>query len=763
MTAWAFFYQSSITFQEKKLKKLEKEIEVNQELARSLGLTAREYGRIQELLGRKPNFTELGMFSIMWSEHCSYKSSRSILKLFPTSGPAVLVGPGEGDAGIVDIGDGLVCVFKVESHNHPSAVEPFQGASTGVGGILRDVITMGARPIALLDSLRFGSLDNPRVRYLFGGVVGGIAHYGNCMGIPTVAGEIYFDPTYEGNPLVNVMCLGIGKKSQITFARTEGVGNPVIYVGALTGKDGLGGASFASRDLSEKSDEDRPAVQVGDPFKEKLLLEACQELNKKGLIVGIKDMGAAGLTCSNCEMAAAGATGIDIDISRVPRRSRGMIPYEVMLSESQERMLLVAKKGFEKEVLKIFKKWDLEAVVIGQVTDDGVFRVREGQQVVAEIPAVALTDRVPVQKLRKKKPTYLKQGDDLNISKIKKPADYLEVLKKLLGHPTIASKELIYQQYDHMVRTNTALLPGADAAVIRIKGTSRALAATTDCNSTYCYLDPFTGGQIVVAEAARNLACVGAEPIGVTDCLNFGNPNKPEVFWQFEQCVRGMSAALKKFNIPVVSGNVSFYNENPKGAIDPTPMVGMVGLMEIENLTTPWFKNEGDVIILIGPSRNELGGSIYLNIIGHPKAGPAPKINLEEEIKTQKTCLAAIKEGVIASAHDCSEGGLAVCLAESCFGRNLGARINIKKILDKHHVREDALLFGETTSRIVISVAEKKLPLFLRIAWEFKTPITVLGRVSGKNLFITSGSKILINSRISSLKNIWSGGIARNL
>ena len=563
------------------------------------GLTEEEYQRICSLLGREPNFTELGIFSVMWSEHCSYKNSRKILKRLPTEGEGILVKAGEENAGAVDIGDGLALVFKIESHNHPSAVEPFQGAATGVGGILRDIFTMGARPVLLMDSLRFGPLESPESRRHFKGVVAGIAHYGNCMGVPTVGGEVYFDEAYEGNPLVNALCLGIVRKGEMAMAKASGVGNKVYYVGSATGRDGLGGASFASRELTEESEEDRPAVQVGDPFMEKLLLEACLELTKTDALVAMQDMGAAGLTCSTCETAARGNTGISIDVAKVPRRETGMIPYEVMLSESQERMLVIAKKGKEKIVEDIFAKWDLHAVPIGEVDSGHLMKVYDEGKLVAEISARALADEAPLYTREEERPAYLDETEKLDLGKIPVPENFTDTLKRLLDEPSIASKEWVWRQYDHMVRTDTVFLPGHDAALIRIKGTKKAIALSTDCNGLYCYLDPYEGGKIAVAEAARNVAVTGARPLGLTNCLNFGNPMKPDIFWQFHQCVQGMSEAARRFKTPVTGGNVSFYNESPQGAIYPTPTIGMVGVLnDLEDRIPSFFQKEGDFIFL---------------------------------------------------------------------------------------------------------------------------------------------------------------------
>ena len=728
---------------------------ITPELVRDHNLTPAEYNRIKRILGRAPNFTELGIFSVMWSEHCSYKNSKPILKLFPTEGPNILVKAGEENAGIVDIGNGLGVCFKIESHNHPSAVEPFQGAATGVGGIIRDIFTMGARPILLMDSLRFGNPKKQNVKRLISGVVGGISFYGNCIGIPTVGGEIYFDETYEGNPLVNALCLGIVRHEEIILAKAKGIGNPVFYVGATTGRDGLGGASFASRELTEESEEDRPAVQVGDPFMEKLLLEACLELFKTGYSIAVQDMGAAGLTCSTCETASRGNTGIEIDIAKVPKRETGMIPYEVMLSESQERMLVIVRKGKEEEVKKIFDKWDLNAVVIGKVTDDGLMRVKDNGRVVAEIPAKSLSEDAPVHHRKARKPDYLKKTEKFRLSDVKEPKSYETVLKKLLASPTIASKRWVWEQYDHMVQTNTLVLPGSDSAVVRIRGTDKAIAITTDCNAAYCYLDPYEGGKIAVAEAARNLVSSGARPLAITNCLNFGNPMKPEIFYQFKRCVEGMSEACRRFNTPVTGGNVSFYNENPKGAIDPTPVVGMIGLIEGLPVTSN-FKDEGDVIILLGDTREEIGGSEYLKVVHNLKTGKPPRLSLDTELALHKVILSCIKRNLIKSAHDCSEGGLAVTIAESCISNYEtpnGAIINLSKISFN---RVDSLLFGESQSRIVITCPEKDVHEVMGIAKVNKFPHYIIGEVQGKRLKINKW----INSPVEELKNIWWNSLA---
>ncbi|MBI2447038.1 MAG: phosphoribosylformylglycinamidine synthase subunit PurL [Candidatus Omnitrophica bacterium] len=727
------------------------------ELVRDHNLTPAEYNRIKRILGRSPNFTELGIFSVMWSEHCSYKNSKPILKLFPTEGPNILVKAGEENAGIVDIGNGLGVCFKIESHNHPSAVEPFQGAATGVGGIIRDIFTMGARPILLMNSLRFGNPKKQNVKRLISGVVGGISFYGNCIGIPTVGGEVYFDETYEGNPLVNALCLGIVRHEEIILAKAKGIDNPVFYVGATTGRDGLGGASFASRELTEESEEDRPAVQVGDPFMEKLLLEACLELFKTGYSIAVQDMGAAGLTCSTCETASRGNTGIEIDIAKVPKRETGMIPYEVMLSESQERMLVIARKGKEEEVKKIFDKWDLNAVVIGKVTDGGLMRVKDNGRVAAEIPAKSLSEDAPVHHRKARKPDYLKKTEKFRLSDVKEPKSYETALKKLLASPTIASKRWVWEQYDHMVQTNTLVLPGSDSAVVRIRGTDKAIAITTDCNAAYCYLDPYEGGKIAVAEAARNLVSSGARPLAITNCLNFGNPMKPEIFYQFKRCVEGMSEACRRFNTPVTGGNVSFYNENPKGAIDPTPVVGMIGLIEGLNESNGYlpvtsnFKDEGDVIILLGDTREEIGGSEYLKVVHNLKTGKPPRLSLDTELALHKVVLSCIKRKLIKSAHDCSEGGLAVTIAESCvsnYEMPNGAIINLSNIPCP---RIDCLLFGESQSRIVITCPEKDVHEVIGIARANKFPLDIIGKVQGKRLRINGW----VNNSVEELRDIW--------
>lgn len=711
------------------------------------GLTEKEFKMIANILGREPNDTELGLFGVMWSEHCSYKNSKPVLSRLPTEGKHVLQGPGE-NAGIIDIGDNLAISFKIESHNHPSAIEPYQGAATGVGGILRDIFTMGARPIASLNSLYFGELRDKHVRYLFEEVVAGIAGYGNSIGVPTVGGEVHFSKAYQGNPLVNAMAVGIMTHDDIATATAAGIGNPVMVVGATTGRDGIQGASFASDELTEESEEDRPAVQVGDPFMEKLLLEASLELIKTGSLIGIQDMGAAGLTSSSAEMASRGGTGIELDIDLVPKREEGMTPYEVMLSESQERMLVIPRKGKEKLVKEIFKKWGLKAAVVGRVTGDGMLRVLNKGEVVAEVPARSLADDAPEYIRDSRKPDYIDKLNSFELQSLPEPEDYNQVLLKLLDSPNIASKEWVYRQYDHMVRNNTVVLPGSDAAVLRIKGTSRGLAITTDSNGRYSYLDPEQGGAIAVAEAARNIVCSGARPLAITDGLNFGNPMNPEVFWQFEKSIDGISKACKVLETPVTGGNVSFYNESPKGAIYPTPIIGMVGLMEnIGQATTHEYKDEGDIIILLGETKAELGGSEYLNTIHGIEAGQIPELDLEKEKKVQELCYSAIEKGIVKSAHDCSDGGLAINLAESCISGNLGAKINYEVA----GLSPAELLFSESQSRIVITVERDDMTLIKELGEKYQVSVVELGEVSGERLVING----VIDIEVKELKKKW--------
>ncbi len=698
-------------------------------------LTDDEYKKILEILGREPNITELGMFSVMWSEHCSYKSSRVHLRKLPTTGPRVVQGPGE-NAGAVDIGDGLCVVFKMESHNHPSFIEPYQGAATGVGGILRDVFTMGARPIALLDSLRFGGLDTAKNRHLMRGVVAGIAGYGNCMGVPTVGGEVRFDDIYSLNPLVNAFCLGIAHKDKIFRGTAAGVGNPVIYFGSKTGRDGIHGATMASDAFDDQSEQKRPTVQVGDPFQEKLLLEACLELMANDVLVGIQDMGAAGLTSSSCEMASRAGNGIELDLTHVPRREPGMTPYELMLSESQERMLMVAKAGEEEECLRICRKWDLDVAVVGKVTGDGLLRVLDQGQVVAEIPAKALADDGPRYERPYSPPAYQDLLTNLNYDSIPDIKDPAAALLALLASPTIASKRWVYEQYDHMVRTNTIVKPGSDAAVVRIKGTNKAVAMTVDCNGRYCLLHPYEGARLAVAEAARNLVCSGAEPIGLTDCLNFGNPERPDIMWQFVLAIEGLKDACEHFNIPIVSGNVSFYNETNGLSIYPTPMLGMVGLIEeAERAMTQWFRDDGDAIVLLGQTRDDLGGSEYLKVLQHREQGSPPLLNLDTEKALQAFALKVIHEGLVRSAHDCSDGGLAVALAECCVSGPGAAHGAVVK-LELGSLRCDALLFGESQSRIILSVRPNTVEALLSRATKAGIPAVYVGTVGGDRFVI---------------------------
>lgn len=710
-------------------------------LWREMGLSDSEYTLIEEILGREPNEVELGVFSVMWSEHCSYKNSKSVLKNLPTTGPRVIQGPGE-NAGVVDIGDGQALVFKMESHNHPSAIEPYQGAATGVGGIIRDVFTMGARPIALLNSIRFGSLQSKKARHLFNGVVSGIAGYGNRIGVPTVGGETHFHSSYEDNCLVNAMCIGLLETKDLAKGVAAGPGNPVMAVGAKTGRDGIHGATFASEDLGESTEEKRSPVQAGDPFLEKLLMEACLELNKTGYVVGMQDMGAAGLTSSSVEMASRAGTGIEMDVALVPRREPGMTPYEILLSESQERMLIVPRQDKEEEVKAIFAKWGIEAVTIGKVTDDGYMTIKENGKLVAHIPARALTDMCPMYEPEAVEPEYLAGAQDYDLSNLPELEDYSQVLLSLLGSPNIASKEWIYRQFDFMVGINTVVGPGSDAAVLRIKGTNKGFAATTDCNSRYVYLDPYRGGQIAVAEAARNLVCSGAEPLAVTDCLNFGNPEKPEIFWQLKEAVAGLADACQELDTPVIGGNVSLYNETKGEAIYPTPAVGMVGLLEdISQATTLDFKEEGDIIILVGQTKDELGGTSYLSQIHGLEAGRPPEIDLQLEKLVQKTTLALIKEGLVSSAHDCAEGGLAIALAESCIAGNKGTDIILQD-----EMKASTALFAESQSRIIISTPKELYDTVLSRLKEEKVPYKTLGSVGGEELSIAgSGWKVRLD------------------
>lgn len=731
------------------------------------GLKGDEYDRIVTFLGREPNLTELGIFSVMWSEHCSYKSSRVHLKTLPTEAPQVLQGPGE-NAGAVDIGDGLAAIFKIESHNHPSFIEPYQGAATGVGGIIRDIFTMGARPIALLNSLRFGLLDAPGARRVLEGVVAGIAGYGNSIGIPTVGGEIGFEPCYAGNPLVNVFCLGIAPVHDIIKGVASGAGNAVYYVGAKTGRDGIHGATMASAEFDDKSMEKRPAVQVGDPFMEKLLLEACLEVMKSDALVGIQDMGAAGLTSSTSEMGSRGGAGVEIDVSLVPQRETGMTPYEIMLSESQERMLMVVKRGREPEVERIFDKWDLHAVRIGEVTADGRLRVKDRGTTVADIPNRALTDDAPRYRRPMAEPEYLKEAQTLDLGTLARSSsptlrDANAVLLSLLASPTIASKRWAYRQYDHMVRTNTINLPGLGAGVVRIKGTDRALAMSVDGNGRYCYLDPRRGAMLAVAEAARNVACAGARPLGATNCLNFGNPERPAIMWQFAQAVEGIGVACRALDVPITGGNVSLYNETDGIAIYPTPVIGVVGLLEhADRVISGRFKETGDVVVLLGDGRGELGGSEYLKVVYDQVRGVPPALDLGRESALQRLVVELAEERLIRSADDCSDGGIAVTLAECCFDSGgMGAEISIDstEISSDHRLNDAAALFGESASRIVVSTGAGDVTRVLELAAAAKVPARVIGQTGGNRLRFATGGRMTIDLATDDAERAWSAAM----
>ncbi|MCL4549106.1 MAG: phosphoribosylformylglycinamidine synthase subunit PurL [Bacteroidetes bacterium] len=727
-----------------------KEPEVNIDLALEHGLTQEEYGWICERLGRTPTFTELGIFSVMWSEHCSYKNSIALLKTLPRSGGRLLVSAGEENAGLVDIGEGLAIAFKIESHNHPSAVEPYQGAATGVGGILRDIFTMGARPIACLNSLRFGPLTDPRTRYLFEGVVKGIGDYGNCFGVPTVAGEVFFDESYKGNPLVNAMAIGIVDANGSISAVAKGKGNPVMIVGSSTGRDGIHGATFASEEISEKSESKRPSVQVGDPFTEKLLLEATLEIIKHDLVVGIQDMGAAGISCSTSEMSAKGESGMKIDLNKVPLREDGMSAYEIMLSESQERMLVVAKKGYEDKVKEIFEKWDLNCEIIGEVTDEEKLVINYHGEKKAEIPPVelALGGNVPVYIRDTEEPKYLSEKQKFNLQSLPEPDSISEVFEKIFSSPNIASKRWVYQQYDSSVRTNTVVGPGsADAAVIYIKDTDKAIAAKTDCNGRYVYLNPKEGTKIAVAEAARNVVCTGAVPLAITNCLNFGNPYKPEMYWTFKKAIEGMGEACRFFNTPVTGGNVSFYNESPDTAVYPTPVIGMVGLIEkIANITTAEFKRDGDLVYLLGEDYEEVGGSEFLKVVHDMVTGEIPKIDLQTEKDLQHLVLTLIDNGLVRSVHDVSDGGIICALAECCIIKDekpIGAKVKIPI-----KTREDFSFFSESQSRIIVSVDPEMKERFEETASKSFTPFTLMGETGGKDLCINDQYDFSLNHLI---------------
>jgi len=719
------------------------------------GLSESEYARIQEDLGREPNLLELGIFSVLWSEHCSYKSSRKHLRGFPTKGPRVLVGPGE-NAGVVDIGDGMAAAFKMESHNHPSYIEPYQGAATGVGGILRDVFTMGARPIASLNSLRFGDPSHPKTAWLLDGVVRGIGGYGNCIGVPTVGGEVAFDESYNGNCLVNAFTVGVLESGRIFKGTASGVGNPILYVGSKTGRDGIHGATMASAEFDEDSESKRPTVQVGDPFTEKLLLEACLEIFKTDALVGIQDMGAAGLTSSSIEMAGRAGSGIEIDVAKVPRREQGMTPYEVMLSESQERMLIVAKRGREDEVLRIFHRWDLDAAVIGRVTDDGRVRILDDGKEVANLPVTPLTDGAPVYDRPTRRPPEqdaLQSFDPLSVPAGK---DHGETLLALLARPTIASKEWIIRQYDHTVRLGAVVRPGpADAAVVRVERSEKGLALAVDCNARFVYLDPFEGARLAVAECARNVSCVGGEPLGLTDCLNFGNPERPEIMWQFAEATRGISAACRELNVPVVSGNVSLYNETEGKAILPTPTVAVVGLLpDVSATCTAVFRRAGDKVAVLGETRGQLGGSEWLLMTAGKIAGRPPSLDAAREKALQSVVRELVRSRKVASAHDASEGGLAVALAECCMAsaeNPLGAQVT----MPVGSVPQHAYLFGEDASRVVISYAPEREAEIAEACKAAAVPFTAIGTV-GSDRFVISG---LVDLPVARLSDAWRRGI----
>src|SRR6202140_3303005 len=731
-------------------------------------LTTAEYDKIVSLLGREPSYTELGIFSVMWSEHCSYKSSRLHLRKLPTRSKLVLQGPGE-NAGIIDIGGGYAIAFKIESHNHPSFIEPFQGAATGVGGILRDIFTMGARPIAVMDALRFGTLDNARNRRIVEGVVSGISHYGNCFGVPTVGGECVFEECYNGNPLVNVFALGVFKKDEIFYGRASGVGNPVIYVGAKTGRDGIQGASMASAEFTEESKQKRPNVQVGDPFLEKLLLEACLEAMETGAIVGIQDMGAAGLTSSSCEMGSRGGVGIEIELDRVPQRETGMTPYEIMLSESQERMLLVAEKGREEEVFRVFSKWGLDAVEVGKVTTGNKLCVLEHGQVVAEIPNPALTDEAPLYKrplARWEPPVPREMPEHIQLGRTD---DFTANLKQLLASPNICSKRWVWQQYDHMVQTNTVEAPGAgDAGVIRIKGSQRGLAMALDGNGRWCYLDPRLGAMHAVAEAARKVACAGATPIGATNCLNFGNPEKPHIMWQFSQVIDGITKACEELEIPITGGNVSFYNETLGEGIYPTPVLGVVGILDdVHKAAKMHFAAAGRAIVFLragepgdsSDAESEFGSSEYAKEILGTVWGYPPQLDLEKEAGLQKAIIEMIQQGLVESAHDCADGGIAVALAEKAFLKGVGARVN----LASGGLFGEFVLLGEGASRIVLSCDPDNVERIQLLAGQHAVIADVLGETGTDRVEISVGEQPVISASVKELRDCYEGALEKAL
>jgi len=726
------------------------------ELYEELGLTADEYRDIVRLLGREPNKVELGMYSLMWSEHCSYKSSKMVLSQLPTRASYVLQGPGE-NAGVIDIGGGLAVAFKMESHNHPSAVEPYQGAATGIGGIVRDIFTMGARPIACLDPLRFGDPSKPRTRYLLGGVVAGIAGYGNCLGIPTVGGDIYFDPCYDENPLVNVMCVGIMPKEKLIRGVATGVGNAVVLIGNRTGRDGIGGASIlASQEFDETSQEKRPSVQVGDPFTEKLLIEACLELLDRGLLVGLQDLGAAGLSCACSETAARGGVGMRVWLERVPLRE-DMEPFEIMISESQERMLAIVEPSKLDRVLEICAKWDLNAVVIGEVIEGDRLEVFWHGEKVADVPATTLASG-PVYDRPSERPQYLDEVRELDLSSLDHPSDYGAVLLRLAGSPNLCDRRWVYEQYDHMVQLNTVVYPGSDAAVLRVKGTSKALAVSCDGNSRYVYLDPYLGTQIAVAESARNVVASGGVPMALTNCLNFGSPERPDIFWQFRESVRGLADAARFLELPVVSGNVSFYNESFGKAIYPTPIVGMVGLIgNLAHRRTMGFPGDGLLVVLLGETGEDLGGSEYLYLVHGLAAGNPPRLDLDLEKRVQAVCIEAIRRGIVLSAHDCSEGGAALALLECCCAGGVGASLRVETDLAPH-----AWLFSESQSRFVVTVSEENLDSLRDLAGSRRVPFAVLGRTGGDRLSVNDWLELglgeMRKAREEALERLLGGG-----
>ncbi len=748
-------------------------IEITPEIVEQHGFTPEEYERVKEIMGREPNFTELGVFSVMWSEHCSYKSSRVHLGRLPTEGERVIVPPGE-NAGVVDIGDDWCVAFKVESHNHPSFIEPFQGAATGVGGILRDVFTMGARPIAAMNSLRFGHLDDKkhanRNKSILKGCVDGIAHYGNCFGVPTVGGEVIFDEAYNLNPLVNAFALGIVRKDQIFFGKASGIGNPVMYVGAKTGRDGIHGATMASAEFDDEALEKRPTVQVGDPFLEKLLLEACLEAMRSGAIEGIQDMGAAGLTSSSVEMADRAGNGLELNLDDVPQRETGMTAYEMLLSESQERMLIVAKKGREKELVEIFNKWDLDAVVIGKVVEGNRLKIFHQGELMADLPVDKLTESAPKYNRPMAKPESKVQSSKFKAEEKKpKTEDLNEALKMLIAAPNICSKHWVYEQYDHMVRTNTAILPGADAAVVRVKETRRAISMCLDGNGRYCAVNPKEGAKLIVAESARNNVCVGAKPIAVTNCLNFASPERPKIMWAFSETIDGIAEACEKFETPVISGNVSFYNETDGDGILPTPTIGMVGLIEnSKKIITQGFKNEGDIIALLGTTNDDLSVSEYAQtILGYTtneliEIGEVPVLDLDLEKKVQDVCLKLNDESLINSAHDCSDGGLAVAIAEQCFA-SLNNKVNGAEIelLNDENLSAESLLFGESPSRIVITFLAEHLEKVKELISD--CPFEIIGKVTAKDLKIKIGGEEKISASVSELQNFWKTSLEKQL